>query len=180
MTEARRLLRPRGVLAIVDNDPRYTPTARGRCRIHECHAIGSQPTAGSCIGYLPSPMIVAHATSTWKATRGSLAAAAQVAGHPEPATGAFHPHEVHRAVRPAMVATSSHSLHASFLRLLHPPHDQQRSARAGGKASGTRCVCRWTDEYYSFDVEACLRAAGFDGVCTRASDPRHRVVLGLA
>ena len=36
----------------------------------------------------------------------------------------------------------------------------------------------WSDEYYAFDVEACMEAAGFAGVRTVATDPRHRTVLG--
>lgn len=36
----------------------------------------------------------------------------------------------------------------------------------------------WTDDYYMFDVEAALQAAGFEYVITVASDPRHRTILG--
>jgi hypothetical protein len=36
----------------------------------------------------------------------------------------------------------------------------------------------WTDDYYMFDVEAALQAAGFEHVITVASDPRHRTILG--
>jgi ubiquinone/menaquinone biosynthesis C-methylase UbiE len=36
----------------------------------------------------------------------------------------------------------------------------------------------WSDEYYRVDVEACMGSAGFKGVRTEESDPRHRVVLG--
>ena len=36
----------------------------------------------------------------------------------------------------------------------------------------------WSDEYYQFDVESCMAAAGFGSVVTIESDPRHRVVLG--
>jgi ubiquinone/menaquinone biosynthesis C-methylase UbiE len=35
----------------------------------------------------------------------------------------------------------------------------------------------WTDEYYTFDVEAALQAIGFDGVTSVASDPRHRTIV---
>jgi ubiquinone/menaquinone biosynthesis C-methylase UbiE len=35
----------------------------------------------------------------------------------------------------------------------------------------------WTDEYYLFDVEASLRAIGFDHQVTVACDPRHRTIL---
>eukprot|EP00195_Chlamydomonas_chlamydogama_P005324 CAMPEP_0202889622 /NCGR_PEP_ID=MMETSP1392-20130828/210_1 /ASSEMBLY_ACC=CAM_ASM_000868 /TAXON_ID=225041 /ORGANISM="Chlamydomonas chlamydogama, Strain SAG 11-48b" /LENGTH=289 /DNA_ID=CAMNT_0049572999 /DNA_START=240 /DNA_END=1109 /DNA_ORIENTATION=- len=37
-----------------------------------------------------------------------------------------------------------------------------------------------SDEYYSFDVEAAMRAAGFREVVTTEADHRHRVVLGVA
>ena len=112
------------------------------------------------------------------------ASAAQVTRHPELATGAVRPHEVHRAVRlpPLYLAGALSAMQSACiasdgifpLRTLAPV--------LSNRWRGAKSVfgCRWTDEYYSFDVEACMRAAGFDGVCTRASDPRHRVVLGLA
>lgn len=36
----------------------------------------------------------------------------------------------------------------------------------------------WSDDYYTFDVEAALQIAGFESVLTVASDPRHRTLLG--
>lgn len=36
----------------------------------------------------------------------------------------------------------------------------------------------WSDQYYAYDVEGALEAAGFKGVVAKQSDPRHRVVLG--
>ncbi|MEB3293749.1 MAG: class I SAM-dependent methyltransferase [Synechococcales bacterium] len=36
----------------------------------------------------------------------------------------------------------------------------------------------WSDDYYTFDVEAALRSIGFHAVTTVASDPRHRTILG--
>lgn len=38
----------------------------------------------------------------------------------------------------------------------------------------------WSDEYSLFDVEACLRHNGFKGVQTFVTDPRNRVVAGVA
>lgn len=38
----------------------------------------------------------------------------------------------------------------------------------------------WSDEYYSFDVEDAMRAAGFKEVITHEADHRHRAVLGIA
>lgn len=35
-----------------------------------------------------------------------------------------------------------------------------------------------SDSYYLYDVEECLRQAGFEGVETVESDPRHRAVMG--
>jgi len=35
----------------------------------------------------------------------------------------------------------------------------------------------WSDEYYAFDVEAAMTAAGLNGAVTEESDPWHRVVL---
>ena len=35
-----------------------------------------------------------------------------------------------------------------------------------------------SDEYYVFDLEAALRAAGFEDVTTVQTDPRHRTVMG--
>ena len=35
----------------------------------------------------------------------------------------------------------------------------------------------WSDQYYVFDLEESLRAAGFINVRTVASDPRHRTVM---
>jgi hypothetical protein len=37
----------------------------------------------------------------------------------------------------------------------------------------------WSDEYYLFDEEGCLREQGFEHVATVDSDPRHRTVLGM-
>jgi len=36
----------------------------------------------------------------------------------------------------------------------------------------------WSDEYYTFDLEATLQSVGFEYVVTIASDPRHRTILG--
>ena len=36
----------------------------------------------------------------------------------------------------------------------------------------------WSDDYYTFDVEAALVENGFKHVVTTASDPRHRTILG--
>jgi ubiquinone/menaquinone biosynthesis C-methylase UbiE len=36
-----------------------------------------------------------------------------------------------------------------------------------------------SDEYYTHDLENCLRAAGFEDVMTVPTDPRHRTVLGV-
>lgn len=36
----------------------------------------------------------------------------------------------------------------------------------------------WTDEYYSFDLEAAMRAEGFEDVYTVEADHRHRAVFG--
>lgn len=38
----------------------------------------------------------------------------------------------------------------------------------------------WSDEYYSFDVEAAMREAGFKAVICEATDHRHRAILGIA
>jgi ubiquinone/menaquinone biosynthesis C-methylase UbiE len=35
----------------------------------------------------------------------------------------------------------------------------------------------WSDDYYTFDVETALRAAGFENVSTTESDPRHRTIV---
>lgn len=35
----------------------------------------------------------------------------------------------------------------------------------------------WSDDYYTFEVEAALEAIGFEGVVTQASDPRHRTIV---
>ncbi|PSB23607.1 class I SAM-dependent methyltransferase [Stenomitos frigidus] len=36
----------------------------------------------------------------------------------------------------------------------------------------------WSDDYYTFNVEAALQSVGFAPVTTVASDPRHRTILG--
>jgi len=36
----------------------------------------------------------------------------------------------------------------------------------------------WSDDYYTFDVEAALGKRGFDAVVMTASDPRHRTIIG--
>jgi ubiquinone/menaquinone biosynthesis C-methylase UbiE len=35
----------------------------------------------------------------------------------------------------------------------------------------------WSDEYYPFDLEACLREVGFASVSMEPSDPRHRTIV---
>jgi ubiquinone/menaquinone biosynthesis C-methylase UbiE len=35
----------------------------------------------------------------------------------------------------------------------------------------------WSDDYYTFDLEAALRAAGFESSVTVPSDPRHRTLV---
>ena len=37
----------------------------------------------------------------------------------------------------------------------------------------------WSDDYYTFDVEAALQEAGFNYKTTVASDPRHRTIIGI-
>ena len=37
----------------------------------------------------------------------------------------------------------------------------------------------WSDDYYTFDVEAAMQAVGFDYKTTVASDPRHRTIIGI-
>jgi hypothetical protein len=37
----------------------------------------------------------------------------------------------------------------------------------------------WTDDYYTFDVEAALTEMGFDYQTTVASDPRHRTIIAI-
>lgn len=36
----------------------------------------------------------------------------------------------------------------------------------------------WSDDYYTFDVEAAFRKSGFEAVVMTASDPRHRTIIG--
>ncbi|HEY9621479.1 MAG TPA: class I SAM-dependent methyltransferase [Crinalium sp.] len=36
----------------------------------------------------------------------------------------------------------------------------------------------WTDDYYTFDVEAALQEIGYELVVSQASDPRHRTIIG--
>jgi hypothetical protein len=37
----------------------------------------------------------------------------------------------------------------------------------------------WSDEYYTLDLEASLREAGFDAVQMQPSDPRHRTLIAI-
>ncbi|MBE9047514.1 class I SAM-dependent methyltransferase [Pleurocapsales cyanobacterium LEGE 10410] len=37
----------------------------------------------------------------------------------------------------------------------------------------------WSDDYYTFDVEAAIQEAGFNYQTTVASDPRHRTIIGI-
>jgi ubiquinone/menaquinone biosynthesis C-methylase UbiE len=37
----------------------------------------------------------------------------------------------------------------------------------------------WTDDYYTFDVEAALTEMGYDNQTTDASDPRHRTIIAI-
>lgn len=37
----------------------------------------------------------------------------------------------------------------------------------------------WSDDYYTFDVEGAVQAAGFSCQPTIASDPRHRAIIGI-
>ncbi|MGA1602181.1 MAG: class I SAM-dependent methyltransferase [Prochlorothrix sp.] len=37
----------------------------------------------------------------------------------------------------------------------------------------------WSDDYYTFDVETCLREVGFEYRTTVASDPRHRTIVAF-
>ena len=37
----------------------------------------------------------------------------------------------------------------------------------------------WSDDYYTFDVEAAIKEVGFDYQTTVASDPRHRTIVGI-
>ncbi|MEL6495207.1 MAG: class I SAM-dependent methyltransferase [Cyanobacteria bacterium J06623_7] len=38
----------------------------------------------------------------------------------------------------------------------------------------------WSDDYYTFDVEAAIKEAGFDYQTTIASDPRHRTIIAIS
>ncbi|MEM7762163.1 MAG: class I SAM-dependent methyltransferase [Cyanobacteria bacterium P01_A01_bin.40] len=37
----------------------------------------------------------------------------------------------------------------------------------------------WSDDYYTFNVEAAIKQVGFDFQTTLASDPRHRTIIGI-
>ncbi len=37
----------------------------------------------------------------------------------------------------------------------------------------------WSDDYYTFDVEAAIKETGFDYQTTVASDPRHRTIIAI-
>ncbi|MBC6479557.1 MAG: class I SAM-dependent methyltransferase [Hormoscilla sp. GM7CHS1pb] len=37
----------------------------------------------------------------------------------------------------------------------------------------------WSDDYYTFDVEAAMQSVGFQYKTTVASDPRHRAIVGI-
>ena len=37
----------------------------------------------------------------------------------------------------------------------------------------------WSDDYYTFNVEAAMQEVGFDYQTTIASDPRHRTIIGI-
>ncbi|WP_036477770.1 class I SAM-dependent methyltransferase [Myxosarcina sp. GI1] len=37
----------------------------------------------------------------------------------------------------------------------------------------------WSDDYYTFDLEAAMQQVGFDYKTTVASDPRHRTLIGI-
>ncbi len=95
VTEARRLLRPRGVLAIADNNPR-----RGCLfRLHLCLVAELFPD-----GFLrQKPLRFVSATR-----RADVVCAAQVSCHPKPAASTLCSDEVHRTVSfgrlPAIIA----------------------------------------------------------------------------
>jgi hypothetical protein len=36
----------------------------------------------------------------------------------------------------------------------------------------------WSDDYYTFDLEAAMQTVGLEQVTTVASDPRHRTIVG--
>lgn len=36
----------------------------------------------------------------------------------------------------------------------------------------------WSDDYYTFDLEAAMQTIGFEEIVTVASDPRHRTIVG--
>ncbi len=38
----------------------------------------------------------------------------------------------------------------------------------------------WSDDYYTFDVEAALNQAGFESIHTTSTDPRHRAIVARA
>jgi ubiquinone/menaquinone biosynthesis C-methylase UbiE len=35
----------------------------------------------------------------------------------------------------------------------------------------------WSDDYYTFDMEAAMQSVGFEYIATVASDPRHRTIV---
>ena len=37
----------------------------------------------------------------------------------------------------------------------------------------------WSDDYYTFDVEAAMTEIGFEYQATIPSDPRHRTIIGI-
>jgi len=36
----------------------------------------------------------------------------------------------------------------------------------------------WSDDYYTFNVQAAMQFVGFESITMIASDPRHRTILG--
>jgi SAM-dependent methyltransferase len=55
----------------------------------------------------------------------------------------------------------------------HPPTQPSRPPHAPHPTPEP-----WSDEYYSFDLEDAMRAAGFEDVYTVEADHRHRAVYG--
>jgi glycerate-2-kinase len=75
-----------------------------------------------------------------------------------------------------------------------PPHHTSATATAAAAAAArsealqnlppaiftlVKSTEPWSDEYYSFDLEAALRQAGFDCVESTQPDHRHRTVFGI-
>jgi ubiquinone/menaquinone biosynthesis C-methylase UbiE len=147
------------------------------------HYDQRQPVRTVGLDLSPYMLAIAQAQDTQGEIAQWVHAAAEATGFPDASfdlvTMQFVAHELPR--------TATQAIFAEALRVLRPggvlaivdnnPQSPVIQALPPVLFTLMKSTEPWSDDYYTFDLEAALAAAGFEAVVVAPSDPRHRTLI---